>query len=364
MSRIFDFAFTDRKYRFTAYLLSGTIALICALVCRLFFRWDERDVLLMAAIILCSFAALFILYYVFVRKAPALEFTAPAWPSLRLTAPILAIVVAGFLGISVQTNIIPKVQASIVDLRLASLDKTITHSFAMQSSEQAQALLRTRFQKLQSIAEISYNYQVPVDLNTLNRTEATIQALLKQPTLSSQTKQVGLIASAKLVDLSALRKTEANTGPPLSYVINSTVEISGKNIRFKGDNSTMTMGGDFFIHNSTVVFDGINFRAEQPFTDALYFQDPASTIIVRDSTIENLDQTLDHATWVNVRFQHSRIKLRGGGFALINVSFIDCDLQWLNGPVASDLQERITQAKGQPITFAFEGFPEHTRKPE
>jgi hypothetical protein len=175
---------------------------------------------------------------------------------------------------------------------------------------------------------------------------------------------VGLIASAKLVDLSALRRTEPNTEQRLSYVINSPLLISDTSIRWKGDHSTLTFGDALLIRNSTVVFDGINFRSERPFREALYLQDAASTIIVRDSTIENLDQTLDRVTWVNVRFQHSMIKLRGGPFALINVSFTDCDLRWLNGQVESDLRNRITAANGQPVTFAFEGYPDHTQKPE
>jgi hypothetical protein len=323
MSRLFDFAFTDRSYRLKAYLFSGAIAIICALVARLLLHWDERNVLFMMVVILYSFVALFVLYYVFARKVSASEFAAPAIPSLRHTALTLAVVLVGFLSISVQTRIVSKVQASIVDLRLSSVDKTIEHTFTIQSPEQADTELRRRFQKLQSIADISYRYQIPVDPSYLGKAEARIHASLKRPALSSQTIQAGLIASAKLVDLAALGSTSSNTlALPSHVIINSVLEISDKNIRFKGDHTSFIFGsGDFYIRHSTVVLDGINFRAEQPFTEALYLSDSSSIVIVRDSSLENLDQTLDGIIWVNVQFQHSTIKLKGGPFTLVNVSF-------------------------------------------
>jgi hypothetical protein len=367
MSRLFDFAFTDRSYRLKAYLFSGAIALTCALVARSLLHWDERNVLFMMAIILYSLIALFVLYYVFARKASPWEFTAPAIPSLRHTALTLAVVLVGFLSVSVQIGIVPKVQASIVDLRLSIVDKTITHAFTIQSPEQADTELRNKFQKVQSIVDISYRYQVPVDPNSLSKAEARIRNSLRRPDLSSQTKQAGLVASAGLDNLAALRTTEGKTEPIESYVLNSTLELSHKSIHFLGAHSALLFGsGDIVIRHSTVIFERINLRAERPFTEAIFLEDSNSRVIVRDGTVENLDQTLDGIIWINVRFQHSMIKLKGGPFALINVSFEDCDLRWLplGGPVFYELREKITKASGQPITFAFEGYPENTHKSE
>lgn len=363
MSRLFEFAFTDRSYRLKAYLCSGAIALVCALIARLLLHWDEKDVLLVTAIVLYSLVALFVLYYVFARKASAL---AAAIPSLRRTAFTIAFVLAGFLSISLQTRIVSTLQASIVDLRLSNVDKTTRHAFAIQSPEQADIELRKRFQKFQSIADISYRYQVPIDPHSLGRAEVTIRTSLKRPALSPQTKQAGLIASAKFVDLAALSSTGPNTMAPPSYVINSNLEFSDQNVRLKGDHAVITFGdGELDVVHSTVVFDGIDFRSERAFRQAHFLQDSNSTVIVRNGTVENLDQTLDHVILVNVQFRHSMIKLNGGPITLINVSFIDCDLRWLMlGPIGFELKEKITKANGQPITFAFEGHPEHTQTPE
>ena len=369
MNKLFDFAFTDRGYRFRAYSLSGAIALICALVGRFYLNWDETAVLRMTAGVLYALIAVCILYYVIAKKVPDLESAAPAFPSLRRTSITLAIVLVGFLTISAQPRIVSKVQASIVDFRLSNFDKTITNAFVIQSPEQADAELRKKFQKVQSIVDISYRYQVPVDPNSLNKTEARIRKSLERPSLSPQTKQLGLVASAGLADLAALKVTEGNTETKAYYVINSVLDISNMKIRYLGNHSVFLLGDYIVIRNSTVVFDGVDLKVQKPFMEAIAL-DANSKVIVRNSNVENLDQTLDGITWINVQFQHSMIRVKGGQVTLINVSFKDCDLRWLSpsapfgGPIGSELYQKIIEANGQPITFAAEGYRGQTQKPE
>jgi hypothetical protein len=364
MKRLFDFAFTDRQYRFKAYSLSGSIAFVCGLVCRLFLSWDEGHVLLTMAIVLYSLIAIFILYYVFVRKPFPPDATPPALPPLSRTAFRLGVVIIGFLIFSTQRNIVSIVQASVVDLRLAAVDEPVAPAFTLQYPSQTEARLRARFQKIQSIADISYRYKVPINTSRLSKTEAMIRAALRQPALSDQTKQAGLIASAKIGELAALRTTEANPIARPSYVINTNVELSDGSAHFVGDHSLITFGdGEIYIRRSTVVFDGVDFRGEQPFKEGLLVLDTDSHVIVRDSTVENLDQTLDGITWINVQFDHSMIKLNGGPFTLVNVAFKDCDLRWLMlSPVGFDLETRIAKANGQPISFASEGSTDGNSK--
>jgi hypothetical protein len=366
MSKLFDFAFTDRRYRFTTYFVSGLIALISALISHLSLPSDERSVILVMVIVFCSIAAIFILYYVFAGNASVPDMTVPARPYLHHAVPIFAVVAVGFFSLSANTRIVSQVQAFIVDLRFVSvLRPPAMEAFRIQSSEQAQAQLRMRFQKLQSIADISYRYEIPVDPNSLLKAQTMIQRSLKQPALSEETRQAGLIASAKLTGVGALGKVETNSKELPSYPINSTVEISNQNIRFQGNHSRISGFGQFLISHSTVVFDGIDFVAEKPFGESFFFLDSDSTVVVRSSTIENIDQPLDGITWINVQFQHSMIRVNGGPFALVNVSFNDCDLRWLAfNPPASELLERITKANAQPISFAFEGSVKRTDKPE
>lgn len=369
MSSSLDSFFIDRKYRWSTYAVSGGVSFFYGLVNVLALHRDKSEVALEIVLLLCLLLTLGIRIYPTHRKAPRETLGSPTQPAQfssvsMLTAVAIVLVSAGVLA--TQSIILPRLQAAVVDTRLELWNRPTTHAFIIQSPEQADKELRSRFQKVQAIADISYRYQIPVDPNSLDKAEATVRTSLKQPALRSQTKQAGLIASAKLVDVAALRSTVANTVKPPSYVINSMLEFSDKNIRWKGDHSPITFGsGEILISQSTVVFDGVDLRSEQPFKQALYVEGSRSRVIVRNSTIENLDQTLDGITWVNVQFEHSMIRIGGGSFTLVDVSFRDCDLRWLFlGPVATELREKITQANGQPITFAFEGYPERPQKPE
>jgi hypothetical protein len=369
MSSSLDSFFLDRNYRWSTYAVGGGVSFFYGLVNIFALHRDKSEVALETVLLLCLFLALGIHLYHTLRKTPGETPESPTHPWQFSSVSMLTAVAVVFGSVAVlatQSNIIPRLQAAVVDARLESWNRPITDAFIIQSPEQADKELRSRFQKVQSIADLSYIYQIPVDPNSLDKAEATVRTSLKRPALSPQTKQAGLIASAKLVDVAALRSTEANTVKPPSYVINSVLELSGNNIRFKGDRSPITFGsGEILISQSTVVFDGIDLRSEQPFRQGLLVEDSRSRVTVRNSTIENLDQTLDGITWVNVQFDHSMIRIGGGSFTLVNVSFRDCDLRWLFlGPVAVELREKITRANGQPITFAFEGYPERPQKPE
>jgi hypothetical protein len=365
MSRLFEFAFTDHKYRFKAYSTSGAIALISALAAHFSLRWDERDVILTMASVFCSLVAIFVLYYIFAGKSSAPGLKTPAKPYLfRYTMSIFVIVVAGLFSISTHNKIVPQVQAAIVDLRLFSLTSAIPHALYIRPSDQTQGLFRGRFQKLQSIADISYRYRIPVDPNRLVEAQKMIQSTLAVSGLSEETRQSGLIASAKLVDLATLRKTETNTEEPLAYSLNSTVMLPNRTIRYQGNHSRLSGSGQLEIAHSTVVFDGFDFEREKPFGEPFFILSSDSTVVVRNSTIKNTDQPLDGIIWINVQFQHSMIRVNGGPFTLVNVTFNDCDLRWLTfGPLGSDLQERIRKANGQPISFAFDGNVNPTSKP-
>jgi len=366
VSKLFDFAFTDRRYRVKTYLLSSVGALIFALTARLALHWDQTNVLRGMIVVFCSINALFILYYLFSERMPQRQL---APPRLRFALPALAIVAALVLGISADKGIVPQLQASIVNFRLAHVDMTAARAFYPPSSEPAQALLRARFQRIDSIADVAYRYQIAVDPEKVAQTEAGIRTSLRQPALSDSTRQAGLVASAKLVDVAALWSTQNKTrGLAFPIVIGSPVGISDDNVRFKGTRTPITFdGGIYIIRHSTVVFDGLSFSAKGPFAEAPFFDlDSASTVIIRDSTIQNLALPLDGITWVNVQFHTSRIELRGGPFTLVNVSFSrDCDLQWLMfSPVGLNLWERIIKADGQPISFAFEGTAAQSEEPK
>ena len=144
--------------------------------------------------------------------------------------------------------------------------------------------------------------------------------------------------------------------------VKATLDLSDKKVRFVGDNSLLILGdGDIIIRNSTVVFDGVSLRAPQPFRQAFYVVGSGSSVVVRNASVENLDQVLDGITWINVEFRHSMIKVQNGPFTLVNVTFTDCDLRWLQfNQLGLELSERIRQANGHAFSFGYTGTPPPT----
>jgi len=116
-------------------------------------------------------------------------------------------------------------------------------------------------------------------------------------------------------------------------------------------------GGQFILNQSNVVFDKIDFLGSVS-VSAIELVGDRSSALVRDSIMENVTQNLERITWVDVRFEKSRIHYKEGApLRLRNVSFKDCDLSQVGGflgPVNYELEKRIKEAQGEPITFIYE----------
>ena len=365
MSSPLESFFLDRNYRRAINALSGITSTLYVSLNLLALHREKVKVTVETAFLLCLLLAVGMLLHSTIRKTTPKRSLPNPEPGKFLPVFISLAIGIALLGI-LQTKLVVRLQAAVIDARIVGFDKAIAHTYSFETPEQAQAQLRSRFQKLESIADVSYRYQIPISPSSSSTARQKVRAALNQPQLSESTKQTGWMAYAKLYDLAAMQATEGNTAPihASGFVINSTVDLANRKIRFVGDHSALIFeNGDIVIRNSTVVFDGISLRAQQPFREGLYLLGSGSSVVVRNATVENLDQTLDGITWINVEFRHSMIKVKNGSFTLVNVTFRDCDLRWLlpsgplGGQVGLELRERISKANGQPITFAYDGIP-------
>lgn len=357
--------FMDHGYRRTIYALSGIASTLYVSLNLLALHREKVEVTIETAILLCLLLTVGILLHSTPRETRTTGSTAVPEPGKFLPASICLAVGMVLFGIS-QTSLVVRLQTAALDARFAGIGRVAAYKFATPSSEQAQAQLRSRFDELGSIADVSYRHKIPLNPGRLSQAEQRVRAALNQPQLSEITKETGWMAYGKLYALAAVQETTSNTTPVQAdgLLINSPLDLSDMKIRFVGDRSALIFGdGDIVIRNSTIVFDGVSLRAQQPFREALFVLGSGSSVVVRNAIVENLDQTLDGITWINVEFRHSMIKVQGGPVTLVNVTFRDCDLRWLppfgplGGQAGLDLRERISRANGQPITFAYEGIP-------
>jgi hypothetical protein len=360
MNRLIDFFLTEQRLRWKVYLTSSGIAFAYALVNLGLSNKTEERVGLETVILLCLLITISVAVYIAKGKLVLSEAQKPllTW-NLSLRLGLASTVV---LVLIAQINI-PKMQAAIVDFRLRSL---ATWLDTVQAANLSDYQIRSQYQKIESIVNTSSTNQMPVNPNLLQKAQTALSRSLKQPSLTDQTRELGWATAIDLESLSYTRNVQTGAIIPRqitttpSAVFNTPVVITTGHLYMQGEHSLIFLGeggGQFVAFQSTIVFDKIDFRSvtyQQP----IVIGDDRSTAFVRDSTLEGVIQELERITWVDVRFENSRVLYaEGTPLRLRNVSFKDCDLSHLGippGPVSYELERRIRDAKGQPITFAYE----------
>jgi hypothetical protein len=369
MNSLIEPFFLDRTYRRAIYALSGIVSALYASLSLLDLGRGKLEVTAEAGGLYCLLIVGGILLRSSIRKAQTKEPRIILEPVQSRSVSISLALGLALFGIS-QSNIIVRVQTALIDARIANFDRSSVSAYLLQTPDRAETQLRYRFQRLEAITDVSYRYQIPITPGSLSKAEEKVRTALRQPRLSEKTRQAGLVAYSKLNELGAIQATADNINPvkATGYVINSILDLSDEKIRFIGNHSALIFGdGEIVVQNSTAVFDGIDFRAQQSFREAFYVVGSGSSVVVHNATVENLAQTLDRITWINVEFRHSMIKVQNGPFTLVNVTFADCDLRWLprGGRAGEELLDMINKASGKPVTFAYEGIPlPTTSKPE
>jgi len=360
MSRLIGFFLEEQSVRWKVYLISSAIAFAYAVINLFALHRSEGRVSIEAVILQFMLVTIFVVVYVSKGEVLVKE----KEESSRTVRLDHRLVVAGAVAALIMALIshvgIPRLQAEIIDLRLVFL---ATRMATVHAAPLSDYQLQTRLHEIKSIVETTSRNRIPVDPVLLMRTQSALSSNLKTRPLSDQTKQMGFTTAIDLQSLAYTRQVQtgaisprqiANTG---GYMIGSPVAIDKESVYFQGQHSWFALapsGGQFVVSQSNVVFDSIDFQGFLS-RSAIELKGDNSSVLVRDSILDTVTQNLDKITWVDVRFEKSRILYRGGPLKLRNVSFKDCDLSHLgNGSVNVELARRITNAAGQPLTFVYE----------
>jgi len=307
-------------------------------------RWEIYGVVVLIAVLI----------YVLCRRKNVTETQPQKWYSPLLLVGIGVLV----FGIT-KSQAAVRLQSLVIEARMTGFGEKLAY---YQNPELRQAQLNAYLKKLNSTVNTSYRYRIPIGAETLRNTTQRLQTALIQPKLSEDTRQAASAAYGNLIALNASQETQHDvpfpTAGPSGYVINSNLDYTDKKLTIMGNHSSFVLsGGDISIEKSTMVFDGIDFQALRRYYQGILVT-PDSSVVIRNGVVENLDQTLDGITWINVEFRNSMIRVKGHPFNLVNVTFNDCDLRWLvpfGGEVGIDLKNRIEKVNSQPITFAYLG---------
>jgi len=371
MNRFIDFFLEEQQFRWKVYLASGCIAFVYGFVNLFAFHRTEERVSLETVGVVFVVAIIFVAVYV-VKGAAFFSETEKPRRVIRLGWK-LAVAGTAALALLISTYVIGTsgILAAVVDFRLKSF---ATFLSAVQAANITDEQLRARYQKIEFVVSTSSANRIPVDPVALRMAQTAISRSLKEHSVSDQTKQLGWATAIDLQSLTYRREVETGATKPVTpreiansggYLINSPLRFDKGDLYIRGDHSWLMLGpggGEIVIENSSVVFDKVDFRSvtAQP---AILLVGDRSNAFVRDSIMEGVIQSLERVTWVDVRFENSRILYtEGAPLRLRNVSFKNCDLSrlsfpWVSGPVSSELIKRIMEANGQPITFIYEPSP-------
>jgi hypothetical protein len=362
MNRFAAFFFEDQAVRWRVYGTSSGVAFIYALVNLLILHREDKSVGMETVGILLILISLSIAVYVTRVRISEEATTRP----LKISSARLRIVSAfatALIAFAYFTGI-PRIQAAIMDFRLERFTASSTVYAAYQPPDQQ---LQNHVRTINSVVDTSSRNQIPVDPNLLVKARTVLLTDLSAPTLSAQTKQAGWTAAIDLESFAYTRQAQTgaittvtprdiSTGD--SYFFNGVTPIDNKSIYVKGDHSVFTVRGQFFINQSIVIFDSIDFVGSMS-QDIFVVRGDSSRVFVRDSIIKNVIQNLDHITWVDVQFENSQLLYRGGPLRLRNVTFTNCDLSKLDFSLGILLKNpalvaSITKASGQPVNFNYE----------
>jgi hypothetical protein len=368
IDKFINFFLVEQQLRWQVYLTSVGIATAWAALRLFLFHKSEEEISLEATILVCVLVMISVIAYVTNDRLFAVSVQGlRVYPRLTFRSGLAG--VAGLLVIAAMTGVdISRMQAAIVDFRLRSLAAFLDTVQAANLSDQE---IRDRYRKIESVVSASSKNQIPVDPRVLQTAQTAIRSSLKERSPSEQTKQLGWTTSIDLESLAFTRGVQtgaitsatprqiANTG---GSILNSPVFINNRNIAIVGQHSWFALGpggGQFALNQSSVVFDKVDFIGATS-VPAIELLGDHSNAIVRDSIMKFVTQYLDRITWIDVRFENSRILYtEGSALRLRNVSFLNCDLSHIGvppawGPVSQELERRITEANGQPITFIYE----------
>ncbi len=358
VDRFIDFFLVEQKLKWKVYATAIAAASAWAFIRFLLSPASEERITWEAIIILCL--TVFAAVGVYASRGSIFSATSMGSFSFpRLTRFNLAAAVASILlMITVSMVNVPKMQAMIVNAKLANLSKFLDSAPAAFLPENQ---LQKRYKKIQSILSVSSASRLPIDPNILQNTESAVAQSLRRGSYSEQTKQLGWATSIDLRSLAYARRVQEGviTPPPIAIdpSIHGPVQITDKHgltITSAG-RSLLYPGERFVIAHSSVSFIRIDFQ-DISAGSAIELADDASSVTVSDSIMTFVIQNLDRITWIDVHFENSQLSYtEGARLSLRNVTFQDCDLSHLGtGPVAMQLQKLIEAAGGKPVTFTYD----------
>jgi|SRR5882757_8398093 len=352
-----DFFWKNSAFRRTVYISCAFLAVIYGTVSTSVFHKPEKQTAAQIAILLVltivSAAAAYSLVPVLSQLRSSLSlFQYRLW-DFRLALTLGTLVLSIFLF--EKTRFITYAQSAYIDRRLLMDAREIAQ--LGNKPDWSAFSFQGPIQNVKSAVDASSRYNIPISKNAVDSVSASLGRVIAEQKIPEGSRSLVYTTYGLFNAYSVDQLTASNVQQPQSFVINSPLIFENKSFRMVGNHTPILLGdGILATQNSTIAFEGLDFWAREPYGMGLVISSN-SNVVVRNSNMKNLDQSLDNATWINSSFENSRITTSGGPLRLVNVSFKNCNIDMLliRGPAGSaELYDLIQKANGQPVTYAYE----------
>ncbi len=384
---LYLFFWEDSEFRGRAYAIIAVAGMLYATTRTMVFHRPERQVAVeLFVLILVLNSAAVAMNYLRSRESFLLKTTDKGtvtdWPYLggwhflrgRKSVPLrtsrLSLNVrygglaACLILLSAPRLRISKVQAAIVNQRLERAASSIEPDKApgLTSNE-----LKTRFQKIASIASTSTQYKISANPDLVEKVKNSLEVTLKAVNPGREdVRRSGVAAFVAIVAYarfnSVLIAVNAPTvllphGETGNYML-SQVPLKDGAVWWQGSAQgsaifaipDQSLGAVFPISHSSVVFNAVNFDAfgmRRAFVET----DNESQVVIMNATIEGATQKLDAIVWFNVKFKDSQIIYAGEPLYLGDVTFENCQFQFGSDTESQKVLAQIQTAGNQPVTL-------------
>jgi len=282
----------------------------------------------------------------------------------RLSAKVrYAGLVACLILLSAPRFNVSKVQAAIVNQRLEMAASSVDPDKAASLSSNQ---LKTRFQKIASIASTSTQYKIPANPDLVERVKDSLEVTLRSVSPGEDLRRSGVSAFIKLVAYARFNNVLIAVNVPTvliphgetgNYML-SQVPLKNGAVWWQGSVEGSTIFGMpepssapvFPVSHSSVVFNAVNFDAFG-MRRAFVGTDNESQVVIMNATIEGAAQKLDAIVWLNIKFKNSQIIYNGGPLYLGYVTFENCQFQFGSDPESQKALAQIKEMDKQPVTL-------------
>jgi hypothetical protein len=385
------FFWEDSEFRGWAYTLIAVAGVLYATTRTLVFHRPERQVAVeLFVLVLVLNSAAIALNYLWSRESSLLSATdidtltkwqslggrgvlaestylllpAPSMPrTFRLSLKVrYGGLVACLILLSAPKLSVSKVQAAIVNRRLESAALSIEPDKASGLSNNQ---LKTRFQKIASIASTSTQYKIPANPSLVAKVTTNLEETLRSVSPGEDVRRSGVAAFVALVAYARANNVLLAVNVPTILLPHgetgnsmvSQVPLKNGAVWWQGSAEGSTIFGMpepssepvFPISHSSVVFNAVNFNAFG-MRRAFVGTDNESQVVIMNATIEGAAQELDAIVWLNIKFKNSQIIYSGGPLYLGDVTFDNCQFQFGSDPESQKVLAQIKATGNQPVT--------------